>query len=298
MTDDALATKSRNQVGWYEEAINLRGCRLGLDDIKTVYSDIQKINRSFGERLIASIPRDASMTDVQWERHQLFLLEDAFCLVVVIKGSRDEQLYGETASIFDSPDLPRPIKSVYFTNDISFKRHSEGKEPINHVSAFIDFSKPDLFDPNPLVSEPTPNESELKVNAQDITFFNAVQKAVEKRLMSRKTWYGSIHRSFSYDIGLWFFALPIGMYFSAYYMDKLIPSGSKFDLFRWPLFAYFLGLSLISYRALVAYAKWAFPVNVLIENNDKALRHRLALGGFSSWLFYQLASTVYATLVG
>jgi hypothetical protein len=166
------------------------------------------------------------------------------------------------------------------------------------VSAFIDFSKPDLFDPNPLVSDATPNEGNVTVNAQDITFFNAVQKVVEKRLTSHRTWYGAIHRNFAYDVGLWIVALPIGLYFSAYYMDQIIPTGSSFELFRWPLFFYFVGLSLIAYRALTAYAKWAFPVNILLENKDYALTHRVMLGGFASWLFYKVASTIYTIVVG
>lgn len=298
MADDALVTTERKPVGWYEEAIPLRGCHLSLDNIKEVYRDLQAINRKFGEQIISTVPRGEDMTDAEWEARKAFLLSDAFCLTTTVNGLRDEQLYGETVEIFDSPNLPKPIKSIFFTNANSFKRHANGNEPVNRVSVFIDFSKPDLFDPNPLVSAATPNEGNVTVNAQDITYFNAVQKAVEKRLASRRTWYGAIHRNFAYDVGIWFFALPVGLYFSAYYMNQFIPIGSNFELFRWPLFIYFVGLSLIAYRALTAYAKWAFPVNVLAENKDHALKHRIALGGFSSWLFYKVASTVYSIVVG
>jgi len=238
------------------------------------------------------------MTDGQWEDHKTFLLNDAFCLTTTVNGLRDQQLYGESIDIFDSPDRPKPIKSIYFTNVNSFKRHSNGNEPVNRVSVFLDFSKPDLFDPTPLVSAATPNEGNVTVNAQDITFFHAVQKIVEKKLTSHANWYGAIHRNFAYDIGAWLVAFPFSLYFSAYYMNQIVPIGSKLELFRWPLFIYFVGLSIILYRALMAYAKWAFPVNVLAENNDRALRHRIALGGFASWLLYEVASTFYSLLVG
>lgn len=297
MTDDALVATNRQSVGWYEEAIPVRGCHLTLENVKDVYRDLQAINRKFGEQIISSIPRNTEMTDKEWEAHKAFLLKDAFCLAIIVRGVRDEQLYDEAVEVFDSPSLPRPIKSIFFTNAISFKKHSNGNEPVNRVSVFLDFGKPDAFDPNPLVSAATPNEGNVTVNAQDITFFNAVQKVVEKRLTANKTWYGAIHRNFAYDVGMWFVALPAALYFSALYMDKVIPIGSKFDLFRWPLFVYFVGLSLIAYRGLTAYAKWAFPVNVLAENKDKALAHRLALGGFTSWLFYKVASTVYGIII-
>lgn len=298
MAEDALVTTERKPVGWYEEAIPVRGCHLTLDHIKDVYRDLQAINRKFGEQIVATVPRNPDMTDQQWEAHKAFLLNDAFCLTTTINGLRDEQLYGESAEVFDSPNLPKPIKSIFFTNANSFKRHANGNEPVNRISVFLDFGKPDLFDPNPLVSAATPNEGNVTVNAQDITYFNAVQKAVEKRLTAHKTWYGAIHRNFAYDVGMWFVALPAALYFSAFYMDQIIPTGSKFELFRWPLFVYFVGLSLIAYRALTAYAKWAFPVNILSENKDRALKHRLALGGFTSWLFYKVASTVYSIVVG
>ena len=80
-------------------------------------------------------------------------------------------------------------------------------------------------------------------------------------------------------------------------MNELIPENSAFQLFRWPLFFYFVGLSLMIYRALTAYAKWAFPVNVLEENKDSALKHRLALGAFLTWLFFEVASTLPGIVV-
>ncbi|WP_141246499.1 hypothetical protein [Actibacterium ureilyticum] len=298
MTEDALVTTDRKPVGWYEEVIPVRGCRLSLENIKDVYRDLHAINRKFGEQVISTLSREPDLTDEQWEARKAFLLDDAFCLTITVNGLRDQQLYGESAAVFDDPNLPEPIKSIFFTNSTAFQRHASGNTPKNRISVFLDFGKPEVFDPNPLVSAATPNEGNVTVNAQDITFFNAVQKAVEKKVTTHKTWYGAIHRNFAYDIGMWFVALPVSLYFSTYYMDQLIPVGAKFELFRWPLFIYFVGLSLILYRALTSYAKWAFPVNVLEENKDRALKHRLALGGFASWLFYKVASTVYGIILG
>ena len=64
------------------------------------------------------------------------------------------------------------------------------------------------------------------------------------------------------------------------------------------MFIYLTGLMLIAYRLLTSYAKWAFPVNVLADNKDTALKHRLALGAIFTWLFYQVASTLYGFIVG
>jgi hypothetical protein len=284
MTEDTLVTTNQKSVGWYEEVIPVRGCRLSLENIKDIHRDLLAINRQFGKEVISKLPREPDLTDDQWDARKAFLLDDAFCLTITVNGLRDQQLYGESAAVFDDANLPKPIKSIFFTNINSYKRHANGEVPVNRITAFLDFGKPEVFDPNPLVSEATPNEGNVTVNAQEITFFNAVQKAVEKKVTSHRTWYGAIHRNFAYDIGMWLIALPVALYFSAFYMDHLLPIGGQFELFRWPLFIYFVGLSLIVYRALTAYAKWAFPVNVLEENKDQALKHRLALGAFASWL--------------
>lgn len=298
MTEDSLVTSEDRPLGWYEVVIPVRGCQLSLDDIKAVYRELLQINRNFGEQVIAKLPRNTDMTDEQWDANKIFLLNDAFCLTTTVSGLRDQQLYGETEDIFNNPNLPSPIKSIYFTNINSFGRHTtNGDTPRNQVSVHLDFSKPELFDASPLVSAATPNNGNVTVKAEDVTFYNAVQKTIESKLTSRKTWYGAIHGNFSYDIGMWFIAFPAALYFSAYYMDQIISSESKFEVFRWPLFIYLSGLSLLSYRALTAYVKWAFPVNILKENNDRALRHRVVLGGFASWLLYKLGSTVYGIIV-
>ncbi len=109
----------------------MRGCHVSLDDVKEVYRDLQAINRKFGEQIVATIPRKEEMTDAQWEAHKTFLLKDAFCLTTTVKGLRDERLYGETVEVFDSPNLPKPIKTIFFTNAL-FLRFRYGPRLFNH----------------------------------------------------------------------------------------------------------------------------------------------------------------------
>lgn len=298
MPEDVLNSTNSKSIGWYEVAIPVRGCNLSLENIKDAYRDLHLINKRFGDQVITKLKPEPDLTDDQWEERKTYLLEDAFRLTVTVNGFQDQKLYGESVEVFDHPNLPKPISSIFITNATAFQRHANGSEPIDHLTVFLDFGKPEVFDPNPLVSAATPNEGMVTVKAQDIGFFNSVQLVVTKKLTARRTWYGAIHRNFAYDIGMWLIALPVSLYFSAYYMDQLIPVGDTFELFRWPLFFYFVGLSLLFYRALTAYLKWAFPVNVLEDNKDSALKHRLALGAITSWIFYQIASTVYALVSG
>lgn len=57
-------------------------------------------------------------------------------------------------------------------------------------------------------------------------------------------------------------------------------------------------LSLLTYRALFGYIKWAFPVNILEENKDRATGHRLMLGAIVSSLIVSGAKSVLGTVAG
>lgn len=295
MADDFSLPSERRQIVRYEVVVPVRGCHLSLTTIKTFYLELLAINRTFGEKLVSLLDNESDMTAEQWNQHKAFLLNDAFCITTTIRGLGDQIIFGRTADIFDNINLPKPIQSIYLTNITAFSPYARGDDPNNSIEVLFDFTKPNLFDANPLVSEATENDGNVTVKAGDIAFFNAVQNSVEKLIKDHKHWYSFIHRNFAYDFGLWFFALPISLYFSAYFMDRIIPSGSEHDLFRWPLFGYFVGLSLIIYRGLIAYAKWAFPVNTLKENHDKALTHRLAIGAVAVWLLYGIAGKIFDT---
>ncbi|MBF9052387.1 hypothetical protein GTA62_20555 [Roseobacter sp. HKCCD9010] len=269
---------------------------MSIEDIKDIYSDLSAINRKFGEDVIATLHRNPETTDEEWENYKAFLLQDAFCLTVSITGDRDQQLYGESSDVFESAALPNPIRTVYFNNITAWQRHASRTEPRNRLEVFLDFGKPPLFDPTSVLSEPTPNDSSVKVKADDMTFFRAVRQIVDTKLLTRRTWYSSIHRSFTYDAGVWLVALPAGLIVATFYMETWFPVGSNWEAYRWAFFLYALGLVLLGYRFVSDYAKWAFPVNVLSDNKDNSLRHRLTLGGLFGWLFYKAADAVYGLL--
>lgn len=295
--ENALAIPPlRKPIGWYEEVVPVRGCRLSVKEIKGLYEELSYINQKFGKDTIANLLRDPEASHEEWEKYKAFLLQDAFCLTVSIIGERDQQLYGESAEVFESKDIPNPIKSVYFNNITAWQRHASNTDPRNRMEVFLDFGKPPLLDPRSVLSEPTPNGSNVRVRADDMTFFRAVRQVIDTKLLNHRTWYSAIHRSFAYDAGLWLIALPAGLIVATYYMEEWFPRGSNWEAYRWAFFLYALGIVVLGYRFLSGYAKWAFPVNVLTDNHDRSLRHRLALGAIFSWLFYKAADAVYGLL--
>lgn len=279
---------------WFEEVVPARGCKISLGDIKSLYEELSAINQRFGKEVIATLPRNSDMNDVEWEQYKTYLLQDAFCLTVSIRGEGDQTLYGEEAGVFESENLPHPIRTIYFNNVTAWRRHASNTEPQNRLEVFLDFGKPPLLDPSSVLSEPTPNESSVTVRADDMTFFRAVRQVIDNKLLAHRKWHSAIHKSFAYDAGIWFLALPAALIVATYYMQLWLPVGGSYEAYRWAFFMYAVGAIILGYRFLTGYAKWAFPVNVLTDNKDTSFRHRLVLGGILSWLGYKAADALYA----
>lgn len=271
----------------------MRGCDVSLEQIKILYRELREINRQFGAQIIATLTREANLSDEEWEARKDFLLDDAFSVTVTIRGQGDQQHYGESVDIFSGPDLPSPIKSIFFSNITAWKRHSPDNNPPNAFVINLDFTKPKLFDPSIAVSSETPNESHFRVEARDLTFFRAVQRVVQSKLLAHRTWYNPIHKDFAYDVGIWLATMPAGLILATYYMDEWLPLSGANASYRWAFFMYALGLVLLAYRFLNAYARWAFPVNVLRDNQDRALKHRIVLSGVVMWIVYKVADVLY-----
>lgn len=278
MSHDGLSDQSPD-VAWYEDDIPVRGCELSLPRIKAAYRELSVLTRREGERIVGLLKKADDVSEEDFQKRNEFLKGDAFKLTVSIIGFDGSTAYGESENIFDSKNLPFPIKAIFFTNANSFKPHANGDVPRNRFYVWLHFSKPPLFDPNPLVSDPTPNESKVELKAEDVVYFRAVQNIVASKLSSTKRWHSFIHQKFAYDLGLWFIALPYSLYWITTGLDRFFPASGHNASFRIAFYIYGLGSSLFLYRALIGYVKWAIPVNTLEENKDKAFRHRVILSG-------------------
>jgi hypothetical protein len=296
MTDEAALVPTRNAIGWYEATIPIRGCALDLDQIRKFYTGLTKINREFGEKVISTLPREAGLDDEQWSAKKKYLLDDAFRITLTVRGYHDEQLYGEDQNIVQMDSLPLPVRSIFLTNATAWQRNAQNSDPPNRVDVLLDFGKPALVDPNPILSEATPNGSAVTINARDMTYFRAVRQLVDELLLRKRTLYSIIHRNYAYDVGIWLLILPAALLVSTYYMDLLLPADGPHASYRWAFFIYAVGTVLVGYRVLVSYTKWAFPVTLLKENKDSAWKHRAVIGGAVVWLFYKAVDIVWGLL--
>jgi hypothetical protein len=150
------------------------------------------------------------------------------------------------------------------------------RHPENNFQVRIAFDKPALFDWSLVLTAPTPNVSNLTGKSFDMTFANAVVATVMKIVERKKKRFTFLHAPYSYDLGLWFFGMPLVLYWSARLMSKFPMAAEIADL-KVPIWIYLTVIGIFLYRFLFLYSKWAFPINVLKYNRDSAARHRIFL---------------------
>lgn len=206
MSNDQNPAENSKPFVFFEDEIQIRGCALSLAIIKSAYKELQSVIAKEAEKVINSLLKPDELSPEEFEKRNDFLRVDAFRLTVSIIGFDRQTAYGDTAEIFDSNDLPNPIKNIYFTNITAYQKHANGTEPNNNFSVSLYFDKPPLFDPSPLVSQPTVNASKATIKADDIVFYRAVQNIINTKIKEKRTYYSIIHEKFSYDLGLWLFA--------------------------------------------------------------------------------------------
>lgn len=114
----------------FDVEIPLRGCDLSLEDIKNAYAEFQELATHEGERLLNKVPKLENQTQQDFEDYIAAARKGAFLVTVTIIGGDDNiELFGDNISIFDRPDLPYPIKTVFFTNQNSFRYYANNNLP-------------------------------------------------------------------------------------------------------------------------------------------------------------------------
>ncbi|MGH9806019.1 MAG: hypothetical protein ACRD9W_01935, partial [Terriglobia bacterium] len=93
-------------------------------------------------------------------------------------------------------------------------------------------------------------------------------------LQDRRPFWKFIHVPFAYDIGLWFLALPYGIYASTRIIAWLTSRVPIFNEYKFGLYIYALVILLMMYRFLIQYVKWVFPLNIYAENEDSSALYR------------------------
>jgi hypothetical protein len=247
---------------------------LGLNDVKKIFLRLEKIVYEEGDKEISKLVKQPDMNDEEWDARKKEIKSGAFRVTVTIEGESGDRLHGDTLELFDSPNRPIRIRSIYMTNSTAFRWWTKNS-PVRSFELMLDFARSKLLDSENFVSAPTPNVSNLNVEADNETWIAAISEAVSGVLSEKSNNRKFLHQAFVYDFGLLIMGLPFAFYISWKLSDEVERYFSQTSAFlAAAAYVYLFVLAVWSYRILFGYTKWAFPSVELSENSESVRKHR------------------------
>lgn len=252
----------------------IRSITVDIEDVKKVFERLNEAVIAEGKKEEAKWVKKPDETEEAFEKRRAETLKAAFRVTVTIEGRGGEELYGDSAQLFSSPNMPHDTASVYMTNIVAF-RGVAGRDPDNSFSVLLDFSKPPLLDAKSIISAPTENLSNLEAAGSN-EWVALITNAVQKTADVKKNRRGGLHAPMIYDLGLAIIGLPLSLY-ACWKLSDLVKSafGPLNDFLLSAIYVYLVFLGMWTYRILFGYLKWAFPTVELAEFSS-ARKHRLA----------------------
>jgi hypothetical protein len=221
------------------------------------------------------------------------LLRQAFELRITVRGSTGQELYGTVAEVFDSPNFPDEVRTLY-VNSATVLKALYNYVPRNSFEVLLDFSRPDVFDFTLMPSHRTPNNSNIIVEGFEATWVNGVFHECLTFLDGHAAPLATVHRHSVYDFLLWILGFPLG-FWVCFKLAPLINASADMatGFVSAALYVYAFIATLFLFRALFHYARWVFPIMEYQHARSRVIAHRTLLGVLSTGL---LISVAYDTL--
>ncbi len=272
----------------------IRSFSAGKDDLQKLFKILKERNES-ARNIEVSNFKQIDQTEKEYEENKK-LLYDSFELKITVNGSDGSQLYGSVSEIFESPNFPERVKSI-FSNSATVFQVRWNFIPRNRFELLLDFSKPSLLDFSFLPSQATPNTSAFAVSGYDTTWVHGVFNEVSVFMDNHRARGACLHKHSIYDLLLYAFGFPLAfwvVYKSSGYVTRVFGGFSEFV--KAACYVYVFLASLIIFRVLFHYARWLWPLLEYKTASDKATKHRFFLCtiviGLITAFIYDLVKTL------
>jgi hypothetical protein len=175
----------------------VRSLSLDKENLRKLLNILQERCFAAGELEVANY-QQLNQTKEAFEANKL-TLKQGFQFYITIAGTDGRQLNGSTDGIFDSPNFPHDVASIFFDSASPLKiQHNY--TPRNSVVLYLDFTRPAVFNFTLLPSQETPNGSNISVRGSDPTWVNGVFREFEGFLHENPSSLSMLHRHSIYDI--------------------------------------------------------------------------------------------------
>lgn len=268
-------------------------CSLDKDDLRALCSILRERSAAAAE-----IEYQANRDNVEEEKLEQFrtTLNQAFDPRITIVGRNDEELFGTIEEVFDTPNFPEKVKSLYVSNETAL-RALHNYYPRNSFELLLDFSRPELFNLSLAPSASTPNNSRFVVQGLESTWANGVFHEVVNFIDQRSNSRKFIHKHSVFDVVQILVAFPIAFWI-CYRVSSWVESAFE-DINRFmevAAYVYVFIIILLGYRVLFDYARWVWPLVEYESRFERASRHRKVFGAvvisIAAMLVYDLFALV------
>jgi len=225
---------------------------------------------------VQQFQRRPEHTDEQFQqaKHEL---REGFELFITLEGVDGRNLTGNISQIFDSPNFPEDVKSV-FLDTSTHLRSRYGYSPLNRMVLFLDFRKPEVLNFSILPSQETQNESNFETAGRNATWVNGVFQEFFDFVDRRPSTSSWLHRHSVYDLLIWTVGAPISFWAIAKlspHIEATFAGGSVF--LRSALYVYIFVMTLNLLRIAFHYARWIWPLAEYRSEKNRALKHKAIL---------------------
>ncbi|TFH42605.1 MAG: hypothetical protein E4G94_05995 [ANME-2 cluster archaeon] len=249
------------------------------EDLLKLFQILQERSHAAGDIEVANFKK-LDQSDEDYEKNKK-TLKEGFNLRPTIVSADGKELIGNFKDIFESPNFPDQIKSIYVNSEIPLKV-GYNYYPANSFELFLDFSKPDLFNLSFLPSQATPNESNIAVQGYDATWSHGVFNEFNSFVKNCPSKMALLHRHSVYDFLVWILGLPFGFWMSYKFsgiLNKIFGGLSSFVLNG--SYVYVFLASLVFFRLLFHYARWVWPLVEHKSSKNRAIKHQIILGAIA-----------------
>ena len=277
-----------------EQRKKIRSLSLDFDELRRFIEIMQ-------ERSIAAGEIEVSNFEKRDQTEEAFLankkiLREGFFLLLNVTGGDGVILTGNIATVFDSPNFPDEVASIYFDMGNPL-RLAHNYTTRNKCVLFLEFTRPEIFNFSLMPSQETPNESNVVVQGTDATWVHGVYHEIEKYIVDHPSTTWILHRQTTYDLFLWTLGFPLGFWI-CFRMSALILKMTPSPFLSAALYVYLFVVFLLSFRILFHYARWIWPLVEFRGPKNKSIKHKLLWSGLALSLFGSAVYDVLKALAG
>lgn len=268
----------------------IRSLSVDKEILRKMLDVLQERSYSAGDIEITHFQK-GEQNEEQYESNKK-TLKEGFTLYITLTGREGIKLNGSIHDVFESPNFPDDVLSVYVDSSVPLKALHNWNVS-NAITLFLDFSKPEVFNFSMIPSHETPNASNINVRGYNITWANGVFNEFTTLIANHPSSFSWLHRHTVYDIIVWICGLPFSFYIS-YKASAMINNiyGTFSTFVQNAAYVYIFFASLVGLRILFHYARWIWPLIEYKGKNNRSLKHRLVwtgiLMGLISSLIYDL----------